>query len=67
MLIDQGSNVNLEDGSIDIKFYVETCRPLIPNTNWRISNDDQHLIEHLQSRETSKVSIINEEQHEAFL
>ena len=67
MLIDETSNLNLYDGSIDMKFYVETCRPLIPTTNWRISNDDRHVIEHLQSGETSKGSIINEEQHEDFL
>ena len=50
-----------------MKFSNETCRPLIPNTNWIILNDDQHVIEHLQSGDTSKGSIINEEQHEAFL
>ena len=41
--------------------------PSIPSTNWRISNDDQHVIEYLQSGETSKGSIINEEQHEALM
>jgi hypothetical protein len=40
---------------------------LIPNTNGRISNDDQHVIRHLQSGHTSKGSIINEERHEVFL
>jgi hypothetical protein len=40
---------------------------LIPSTNWRISNDDQHIVEHLQLKNTSKGSIINEEQHEALL
>ena len=29
MLIDEASNLNLGDGSIDMKFDVETCRPLI--------------------------------------
>ena len=58
MLIDEASNLNLDDGSIDMKFDVETCKPLIPSTNWRITNDDQHI---------SKGSIINEEQHEALL
>ena len=48
ILIDEASNLNLDDGSIDMKFDVETCRPLIPYTNWRISNDDQHVIENLQ-------------------
>ena len=36
----------------------KTCRPLIPNTDWRNSNDDQHIF---------KGSIINEEQPEVFL
>ena len=58
MLIDDASKLNLYDGSIDIKFDFETCRPSIPSTNWRNSNDDQHIF---------KGSIINEEQHEAFL
>ena len=49
MLINEVSNLNLDD--------VETCRPLIPSTNWRNSNDDQHIY---------KGSIINEEQHEVF-
>ena len=58
MLIDEASNLNLNDGSIDIKFDVDTCRPLIPSTDWRNSNDDRH---------TSKGSIINEKHHEALL
>ena len=33
MLIDEASNLNLDDGSIDMKFDVETCRPLIPSTD----------------------------------
>ena len=67
MLINEASNLNLYDGSIDMKFSIETCRPFIPSTNWRISNDDQHILEHLQSKHTSKGSIINEQQHEALL
>ena len=43
MLIDEASNLNLDDGSIDMKFDVETCRSLIHSTNWRNSNDDQHI------------------------
>ena len=54
MLIEEASNLNLDDGSIDMKFSVETCRTLIPNTNCRISNNDQNVIEHLQLGETSK-------------
>ena len=46
MLIDEASNLNLDDGSIDMKFDVETCRPLILSTKKRISNN----IEHLQSK-----------------
>jgi ribonuclease HI len=57
-LIDEASNLNLDDGSIDMKFDVDTCRALIPSTDWRNLNDDRH---------TSKGSIINEEQHESFL
>ena len=67
MLIDEASKLNLYDSSIDMKFSAETYRPLIPSTNRRISNDDQHVIRHLQSGHTSKGSIINEEQHEALL
>jgi len=48
MLIDEAFNLNLDDSSIDMKFNVETCRPLIPRTNWRNSNDDQHMLEHSQ-------------------
>ena len=40
MLIDEASNLNLDDGSIDMKFDVESCRPLIPSIDWRKSNDD---------------------------
>ena len=58
MLIDEASNLNLDDGSIDMKFDDETCSPLIPSIYWRNSNDDQH---------SSKGSIINEKQHEALL
>ena len=58
MLIDETSNLNLDYDSIDMKFDVETCRHLIPCTDGRNLNDDQH---------TSKGSIINEVQHEAFL
>ena len=61
------SNLNLYDGSIDKKLYVEICRLLIPSTNWRISDDDKHIVEHLQSRDTFKGSIINEKQHEALI
>ena len=57
MSIDEASNFNLDDGSIDIKFDVDTCRTLILSRYWRKSNDDRH---------TSKGSIINE-QHEVFL
>ena len=58
MLIDEASNLNLDDGSIDMKFDVETCRPSILSTDWRNLNNDRH---------TSKGSVINEKQHEAFL
>ena len=40
MSINEASNLNLNDASIDIKFDVDTCRPLIPSTYWRNSNDD---------------------------
>jgi hypothetical protein len=66
MLIIDASKLNIYDGSIDMKFSDEPCRPLIPNTNWRILNYHQHVIEHLKLREASKGSIINEEQHEVF-
>jgi hypothetical protein len=49
MLINVASNLNIYDGLIDKIFYVEICRLSIPSTSWRISNDDQHIIEHLQS------------------
>ena len=58
MLIDEASNLNLNDGSIDIKFDVDTCRPLIPYINWRNLKDDWY---------TSKGSIIDEKQHEVLL
>ena len=67
MLIDEASKLTLYDSSIDMNFFVGTCRPLIPSTNRRISNDDQNVIRHLQSGHTSKGSIINEEQHESLL
>lgn len=67
ILIDEASNLNLDYDYIDMKFDVETCKPLIPSTDWRISYDDQCDFEHLQSKYTSTGSIINEEQHEAFL
>ena len=58
MLIDEASNLKLDDGSNDMKFYVDTCMPLIPSTNSSNLNYDRH---------TSKVSIVNEEEHVAFL
>ena len=58
MLINDASKLNLDDGSINMNFDVETCRPLIPSTDWRNSSNDQH---------TSKGSMINEEQHESLL
>ena len=67
MLINEAFNLNLYDGSIDMKFSIETCWPLIPSTNWRNSHDDQHILEHLQLGETPKGSIINKEQHEALV
>ena len=33
MLIDEVYNLNLDDGSIDMKFDGETCKPLIPSTD----------------------------------
>ena len=67
MLINEASNLNIYDGSLEKKFSIDICRTLIPSTHWRISNDDQHIKEDLQSRFTSKGSIINEEQHESLL
>ena len=58
MLIDDASNLNLNDGSLDIKFDVDTCRPFILSTDWRNSNDDRY---------TFKGLIINEKQHEVLL
>ena len=67
MLVDEASNLNLNDGSIDIKFDVENCSHVIPSTNGVISNDDQHIIRNLQLGHTSKGSIINEKQHVTLL
>ena len=58
MLIDKASNLNLDYESIDLKFSIETCRPLIPSTDWINSNNDRY---------TSNGSMIKEKQHEAFL
>ena len=58
MFIDEASNLNLDYDSIDMKFDVETCRPLIPCTDWRNLNDDRY---------TSKGLTINEKQHEVLL
>ena len=58
MLIDEASNLNLDYDSIYMKIDDETCRPLIPFTDWRNSNDDRY---------TSNGSMIKEKQHEAFL
>ena len=40
MLINEASKLNLDSGSINMKFDIETCRDLIPSTDWRNSNDD---------------------------
>ena len=40
ILIYEASNLNLDDGSIDMKFDVETCWPFIPSINWRNLNYD---------------------------
>ena len=40
MLINEAFKLNLDDGSINMNFDVETCRPLIPSTDWiTFSND----------------------------
>ena len=57
MLIDEASNLNLNDGSIYKKINVENGSLLILSTDWRNSNNDQH---------SSKGSIINEDQHEVL-
>jgi hypothetical protein len=36
MLINEAPNLNLYDGSIDMKFSIEICRALITSANWRI-------------------------------
>ena len=59
MLINVASNLNLYDGSIDKKFSVEICRSSIPSTQLENLKWCQHIIEHLQSEDTSKGSIIN--------
>jgi len=58
MLIDEASNLNPDYDSIYIKIDDETCRPLIPFTDWRNSNVDRYA---------SNGSMIKEKQHEAFL
>ena len=58
MLIDEASNLNLDYESIDLKFAIETCRPLIPSIDWINSNNNLY---------TSNESMIKEKQHEAFL
>ena len=58
MLIEKASNLYLYYDFIDMEFDAKTCRPWIPSTNWRNSNDDRY---------TSKGSIINEKQHEVVL
>ena len=58
MLINEALKLNLNYGSIHMNFDVETCKPLIPSTNWRYLHNDWH---------TSKGSIINKEQHESLL
>jgi hypothetical protein len=58
MLIDEASNLNLDDCSIDMKFNVKTCRSLIPGTYWENSSDGQHIL---------KGSIVNEKKHEALI
>lgn len=58
MLINEASKLNLDDGSINMKFGVKTCRPLILGIDQINLNNDQH---------TSKGSIINKEHHESVL
>jgi ribonuclease HI len=58
MLIDEASNLNPDYDSIYMKIDDETCRPLIPFTNWRNSNDDRY---------TSNGSMMKDKQHESFL
>ena len=58
MIIDEASNLNLDYDSIDMEFDAKTCRPLIPSTDYRNSNDNQY---------TSKGSIINEKPHNVLL
>ena len=58
MLVDEASNLNLDDSSIGMKFNVENFRSLMPSIDWRNLNDERH---------TFKGSIVNEKQHEALV
>ena len=70
MLANVASNLCRNDDFSYDKFYVELIyRPAIPDniTNWRVFKDDEQIINFLQSEDTFKGSVIDDEQHEALL
>ena len=70
MLANAASNLFSSDDVSHDKFSVELIyRSSIPDniTNWRVFEDDEQIINFLDSKDTFKGSVIDDEQHEALL
>ena len=70
MMANVASNPSPSDEFTSDNFFVELIYRLsIPKniTNWRIFDDDEHIINFLHSKDTFKGLIIDDEQHESLL
>jgi hypothetical protein len=70
LLANVASRLIPSDGLMPDTFSVELLyMPSIPNniTNWRVFDDDQHLINFFHLKDTFKDSIIDEGQHDQMV
>ena len=70
MLANAASTLCPSDDFSHASFFVELIyKSSIPNniTNWRIFEDDEHIINLLHSKDTFKGSVIDDDQHESLL
>ena len=70
MVANAASNISpSNDFTSDKKIVKLIYRSSIPNniTNWRIFDDEEHIINFLHSEDTLMELIIDDEQHEALL
>ena len=70
MLANATSNLCPSDNFSHDKYFVKFIyRQSIPDniTNWRVFEDDEHILNFPHSKDTFKESVIDDEQHESLL